>query len=191
MRIVAVILTLVLFQIEALAQSSIPLPSTPPAPAQPVTPPGKGMWLTDFKANCKVWNNDPDPRDQVVWSGTCTQGLAHGGGTMQWFVEGKPLGQYDGDYVAGRMTGKGWFTWANGEAYDGDWKDDRRTGRGIYTWPDGSRYEGEWRNDKANGQGTKKDANGKVYSGTWINGCYRRGELRAVVGASPQECGFK
>ena len=110
---------------------------------------------------------------------------------MRWFVEGKAIGNYEGGYAAGRMTGRGKFTWENGETYDGNWKDDRRTGRGVQTWPDGSRYEGEWRNDKANGQGTKPDGNGKTYGGTWLSGCYRRAENRALVGATPQECGFK
>jgi hypothetical protein len=39
------------------------------------------------------------------------------------------------------MHGTGTITFADGEKYTGDWIEGKRTGRGVFTWPDGDRYE--------------------------------------------------
>ena len=39
------------------------------------------------------------------------------------------------------MHGTGTMNYTNGDKYIGDWIEDNRTGRGVYTWADGDRYE--------------------------------------------------
>ena len=38
---------------------------------------------------------------------------------------------YQGDFVDGKSTGKGIYTWANGDKYEGDFVDGKSTGKGI------------------------------------------------------------
>ncbi len=46
-----------------------------------------------------------------------------------------------------------------GGRYEGDYIDGKRTGRGIYTWADGRRYEGDFNNGNMHGRGICTFAN--------------------------------
>jgi hypothetical protein len=72
--------------------------------------------------------------------------------------------------VDGIKTGKGKYTWPNGEFYEGDFVDDKRTGKGKYTWPNGDFYEGDFVDNKLTGKGKYTLANGKVYEGDFVDG---------------------
>jgi hypothetical protein len=49
--------------------------------------------------------------------------------------------RYDGQFKDGKKHGTGRINFTNGEKYTGNWIEDERTGRGVFTWPNGDRYE--------------------------------------------------
>ena len=157
-----------------------------PAFAQTLQP----GWITDARTGCRVWNPYPQPRETVLWTGACSNGLAQGHGVVQWFEDGKASSRHDGEYRDGKANGRGVVTFASGSRYDGEFCDSKRNGRGVFIFANGARYDGQWRADKADGKGTKTSADGQVYSGTWTNGCFRQGNRWATVGATPEECGL-
>ena len=85
----------------------------------------------------------------------------------------------------------GTLLFADGGRYEGDFVNGRMQGRGQRVWSNGARYDGEWSNDVANGYGTQAAADGQVFTGTWVNGCYRDGSRWATAGVSAQSCGFQ
>ena len=169
-----------------LALSLVGLPAFAGAQAPP-----KPGWATDAKTGCKAWNDSPKPGEQMTWSGGCVNGLAEGNGTLQWTVGGKMTSRYVGSYRAGKMNGRGVYSWASGNRYEGEFANDNFNGHGVMVWANGDRYDGLWKEDKANGQGTKTVADGRVYSGVWTNGCFRQGDRWATAGATAKDCGFE
>ena len=188
------VLLLLLIALPAFAQS--------PAPG----------WISDPRTGCKVWHHNPQPGDNISWSGTCPRGMAQGRGTLQLykdgkathsfegeFRDGKPNGRgvwraangdrYEGEYRDGKLTGRVVYIYANGDRYEGDLRDSKPDGRGAFTYANGARYEGEYRHGKPNGFGTftKGDS---VFSGTWTNGCFKQGNWGMGIGASKADCGF-
>ena len=160
-----------------LAPASTALAQAPPKPAQeppkptqepskPAQEPPKGEWIADPVTGCKVWNGNPQPNEAVRWTGPCSDGRAHGQGTVQWFTDGKPGARYDGEY-----------------------RDGKANGQGVFVWASGNRYEGEFRDDMANGSGTVT-IRGVQYSGTWKDGCFRQGDRMVWLGATKEQCGF-
>lgn len=150
-----------------------------------------GEWIEDRVTGCKVWNSNPEPNERISWSGACVGGVAQGLGVVQWFKDGKPNGQTEGDYRAGKIEGRGVSVSANGNRYEGDWRDGKRHGRGILTGANGDRYDGEWRDGKPNGFGTlTRAARNEIFTGTWSNGCFRQmGAGRwAAIGVTKEEC---
>jgi len=77
---------------------------------------------------------------------------------------------YEGDRVDGKETGKGKCTWADGSVYEGDFVDDKRAGKGKYTYSNGSVYEGDFVDDKRTGKGKYTLADGSVYEGDRVDG---------------------
>ena len=73
-----------------------------------------------------------------------------------------------GDFVNDRQTGRGIYTWADGDRYEGGFINDRRTGRGIYIWGNGNQYEGDWVDNKQHGRGVFAWANGERYEGDFV-----------------------
>lgn len=113
-----------------------------------------GEWIADPVSSCQVWNAYPSPGETISWSGACSNGKATGKGTLQWYLNGKPNGRYEGEYRDGKLNGRGVYTWPHGTRYEGEFRDGKRNGRGVYTWPDGSGYTGGWYNDYFSGFGT-------------------------------------
>ena len=60
---------------------------------------------------------------------------------------------YQGDFVDGKSTGKGIYTWANGDKYKGDWVNGNRTGKGSFNWVSGNKYVGDFLDNMTNGKG--------------------------------------
>ena len=139
---------------------------TLPAVAQTARPAQSG-WVADSKTGCRLWNTAPEPNETASWSGPCVNGLAHGQGVQQWFVNGKPASRYSGNYRNGMKNGYGEITWSSGAHYEGEWKDNKANGRGRYTKISGEHIEG-----------------------IWTNGCLRQGTERVTVGATRADCGF-
>jgi hypothetical protein len=48
---------------------------------------------------------------------------------------------FTGRFENDMRTGRGVYTWPNGDRYEGRFENGTRTGRGVYTWLSGDRYE--------------------------------------------------
>ena len=176
--------------------------------------PAPSGWIDGSRPGCRVWNPEPRPNESVVWTGRCANGFAQGHGTLIWLQNTQATDRFSGEYRDGKRTGRGVYTWADGERYEGEYRDDKRTGRGVYTWPngdryeggfrdghfhgrgimtwvDGSRYEGDWQESRAHGSGTKIEPDGSVYTGQWARGCFRQADRAAEAVATREECGAK
>lgn len=189
---------------------------TPPAIAQvPPPPPPPESWIEDAKTGCRIRNPAPQPRETVIWSGACPNGIAEGTGILQWFDDDRPSDRYEGELrdgwengqgvatstvIADRYEGQwrdGWrhgqgiYTFANGDRYEGNWFEGLRAGHGTMVWEDGARYEGEWLDGKPNDQGVYVDAADAVFSGTWSRGCFQDGSRKLAVIATARDCGFE
>jgi len=56
---------------------------------------------------------------------------------------------YKGQFLEGKMSGKGQYKWPNGVYYDGEWKDDLRHGIGQMFFTDNEpAYRAKWHHDK-------------------------------------------
>ena len=77
-------------------------------------------------------------------------------------------GEYYGQIVSKKPSGKGETIYKNGNTYKGDYVDGQRQGYGIYTFFDGEKYEGEWFRDQQHGKGTYFFKNGDIYTGLWF-----------------------
>jgi len=78
------------------------------------------------------------------YHGECDEGtdLAHGRG------EARGLDSYVGEFVNGRPSGKGLYTWKNGATLDGTFKDGQAQGPGVFLSARGVRYEGQFSNGR-------------------------------------------
>jgi hypothetical protein len=144
-------------------------------------------------ADCQVWNSHPQPRETITFKLCESSGPADDNGEVVWRWYGRGDWQnatYIGEYRLGKMSGRGVFTYPNGQRYEGEFLDDKRHGQGIHEWPRGNRYEGEWRNDKLHGFGVFL-RNDERYAGTWRSGCFSDGKRRTWVDTTKKACGFK
>ena len=87
-------------------------------------------------------------------------------------------GVYEGNFVNGNRTGKGKYTWSDGDVYEGDFVEDERTGKGKLTLADGDVYEGDFVDNKRTGKGKltwtsdfiyEEDCD-EVYEGDFVDG---------------------
>jgi hypothetical protein len=104
-----------------------------------------GRWLRDDVTGCNVWDASPGTGKTFVWAGNCANNLADGPGVLQWYVNGSPSGRYVGQYVDGRMSGRGVFEYRNGDRYDGEFRDDAANGYGTLSRANGTHYSGLFR----------------------------------------------
>ena len=124
--------------------------------------------------------------DDYVYKGNYYKSKKHGIGRIEW-NDGT---WYEGDFIMGRIEGKGKYHWIDTE-YEGYWKANKMHGEGIQTWSDGSKYEGNmsnglkegfgiftsdlrtykgfWKKGKEDGKGILEE-NGNMIEGIWING---------------------
>jgi hypothetical protein len=58
------------------------------------------------------------------------------------FLEQSLIMLIKGDYVDGKKSGYGVYTYSDGRKYQGAWLDDKITGKGKLTYPNGDIYEG-------------------------------------------------
>jgi hypothetical protein len=65
--------------------------------------------------------------------------------------EAKGADTYVGEFLKGKPTGKGLYTWENGARLDGSFKEGKAHGPGVYVSAKGARYEGQFVNGKLDG----------------------------------------
>lgn len=76
-------------------------------------------------------------------------------------------GKYIGDFLEGKIHGKGIFYFSDGNKYIGNWHDQYREGDGRFVFANGDEYFGEFHLNKFSGRGVMKYANGNRYEGEW------------------------
>lgn len=131
--------------------------------------PGYPGWSVDRRNGCWVWDDKPEAKDTVTWTGGCApNGRATGHGTLEWRW-GNHVSRYEGDMVEGKRSGHG-IADSGGAHFDGDWKNDRANGHGAITWPNGDKYEGEFRDGEPSGHGVGVATDGTRYEGELANG---------------------
>ena len=75
--------------------------------------------------------------------------------------------QYEGEYKAGVMDGRGTYRFADGSLYVGEYKGGKREGRGVYRFSDGAVYEGEYKGGAMEGFGTYQYVDGRAEVGRY------------------------
>jgi hypothetical protein len=136
-----------------------------------------GIWgigsVLFAQENCRVLK----PEINGTYTGKCKKGLADG--------KGISLGtdKYDGQFKEGFPSGKGTYTWANGDVYVGEWKNGLRNGEGDLTYNIGEKdttISGLWENDKYIGPKPKEP---EVLSKTSIDryNIYKQGDIKDRV----------
>ena len=76
----------------------------------------------------------------------------------------------NGNFVNGKLEGKGKYIWENGNYYIGQFKNGKKNGKGIIYYKNGNiMYEGDFINDKKEGNGKFIWKNGAYYIGQWKN----------------------
>jgi len=98
-----------------------------------------------------------------VYEGDWLDGKRTGKGTFSWNCGV----YYQGHWVDDKFGGFGTAVWSSGKKYAGDWVDAKRSGKGKFYWPNGDTYEGEFLDNNRNGQGKFTWANGNTYEGGW------------------------
>jgi hypothetical protein len=145
----------------------------------------EGAWIADTSVGCQVWNPHPQPNETIWWSGACTNGLAQGRGSAQWFRNNLVFETDQGEWQAGRQQGYGTQVWPTGR-YEGELADGEPNGRGVLVLP-GARYDGEFRKGKPHGVGTLTRGS-ETFRGTWNEGCFREGTRKTALGVPSSAC---
>jgi len=130
-------------------------------------PASAGEWIRDEKAQCEVWNPNPQPGESIAWTGPCVNGRAEGKGNLSWYQDGKVAESYDGEMKGGKTNGDGVYKYADGNSYDGQWKDEIFNGHGTLKTSDGTIFEGEWKNGEFH-EGTQNFTSGDKLVGEFV-----------------------
>ena len=75
---------------------------------------------------------------------------------------------FTGNFINGKIKGKGKMTYPNGDILEGDWDEFKFTGSGKLFLANGSTYEGEWKNGKKHGKGVLFVKDKKVMEGEFV-----------------------
>ncbi|MDO9707667.1 MORN repeat-containing protein [Paracraurococcus lichenis] len=172
--------------------------AAPPSEAPPPVPeaeaaPGRPGWSMDSANGCRVWNGNPHHGETVRWSGACPRGLAEGQGRVEWAwteTGGPRRSVAEGDFVAGRLHGRGRVVTADGSVREGSFVEGRMSGQGraefatvaapVPATPSprtsvlargyAVSYVGDWKDGRPHGDGVMVFTNGSRYDGTWRQG---------------------
>ena len=126
----------------------------------------KIIYEGDIK-NMKKDGKGIEKNKNYTYLGSFKDDLRHGKGKII-FNEGEEY--YEGEFTNGKMTGYGFYKWANNNTYKGQFLDGNLHGKGIFKWNDGNEYEGDYVNNIKEGQGEYRCKNGKKYKGPYKNG---------------------
>src|SRR5450830_1251383 len=100
------------------------------------------------------------------WNGACKGGAGAGPGELVWSADGvAEYGRLSGNFVQGKIEGKGKQAFHNGEVFEGMFVGGQRRGQGVQLYSNGDRYEGEFRNGQMEGKGVLTSADGSRRTG--------------------------
>ena|SRR6185312_10379995 len=80
------------------------------------------------------------------------------------------IGHYEGGCNEKNERAEGHGEAKGADSYVGNFVDGRLHGKGVYTWENGARLEGTFKRGKADGPGVFVSAKGKRYEGPFQNG---------------------
>ncbi|CAD8110971.1 unnamed protein product [Paramecium sonneborni] len=126
-----------------------------------------------------IWGNRKSQKTgkEESFIGDFQNDLFHGVGRYEW-----PDGRiYDGEWVEGKMEGKGEFIWQDKRKYIGSYLKDLKSGHGVLEWPNGKNLAGTWRMGKLNGiavltikgkvlEGQNKPEPDRIFLSEWEDG---------------------
>lgn len=105
------------------------------------------------------------------WSGACKGGAGSGPGDLVWSADGHAeYGRLSGNFVQGKIEGKGRQSFHNGEVYEGTFVAGQQRGQGSQLYANGDRYEGEFQDWKTTVKGVLIKKNGDRYEGEFRGG---------------------
>ncbi len=132
-------------------------------------------WIKLTNMDCQVWSSEPDTsKDTATWAGECADGKATGPGRLEWFVDKKLWGHYEGEMAEGKLDGRGVLhIKAVSEGFDvieGSFADGEPVGIVDFKGGNGHRFKGEVKSGVPDGYGTYEDAEGNVFDGYFVAG---------------------
>jgi hypothetical protein len=172
--------------------AATPALARPPAPPEAERAmPGRPGWTAAEDSGCWIWNAEPRGIETLTFTGACPAGPAEGEGegVWRWTEDGTAhVERFGGTLRDGRLDGRGYYDFGDGERYDGGFRANLFHGQGVHVWSGGRRYEGMWENDFPHGQGVYTDPDNRV-AGMWRSGCFfEGGELVMTIGREDDEC---
>ena len=120
----------------------------------------EGIWKDGVFVNAASGDTPTPTTSTGCVSGNCINGF--GKFIYEW-------GAYEGDWVDGKMKGKGTWTLKSGEVYVGQFDKDNFNGKGKMKYKNGNIYEGDFVNGVKEGLGTYNYTNGNYYTGEFKN----------------------
>jgi len=132
---------------------------------------GKGtMYYADGTSESGIWEKDVLIKKSNEKKSGCISGNCYSGfGT---YIHEKTGGKYIGTFEAGKYSGRGTYTFSDGEFYEGEWADGTYNGQGTFNFNSGRKYVGEWTKGEYNGIGTMYYTDGTTKSGLWEHNNY-------------------
>jgi hypothetical protein len=106
-----------------------------------------GTWIRDFPEGKGVMTFATG----AVYKGLFVAGQFHKTGVYKG-AENEIIESYEGEWLHGKMNGKGLIKYRNGDSYKGGFKNGFYDGNGTYTFANASSYEGKWKNGVKEGK---------------------------------------
>lgn len=141
----------------------------------------EGTWVDDIQDGYgkMIWP------DLGVYEGEFQNGKRQGHGTFTWIYTddpalGKPI-SYEGEWEKDHIGASGKLVFAGLGIYEGEFADKVRSGKGFFTWDNGDQYYGLWARDKINGEGILTLMDGTVLEGQFSNNVLSKGTVTYAV----------
>jgi len=123
------------------------------------------IWVKTANQACAVHGDEAlKSNEMVTWSGSCVDGRASGAGKMEWIIDNKLAGIYEGRMAGGKLEGEGILRLEieNGKGFDrleGTFVAGEPEGEARYEAANGDYYLGGFKNGERHGTGYYKLVN--------------------------------